>query len=397
MTDFTPLITVVIPVYNAASYLRNCLDSVCGQSYAHLQIICVNDGSTDASADILREYAERDARIMVVTQSNAGQAAARNAALRLASGAYIASVDSDDYLEPDTYGKVVDCLSEFPGVDMVWYGTWIECEQDEQLKRSQESFCRVEKRGVHALPVHRLHTLSGAMWNKVVRAELFERYQLRYPEGLVFEDACLFGMLAAVTEKVYFLPDKLYHYVLRSDSTMGAARSVSSRSKDALRIVRPLCEFYQRVGLTEKKNALLQSFFVRAWGLYSSLMPAEFHAMVAREAHRVAMEAGLPQNSPLVRRLQRMGGASSARHFNIGLVSYSRRWNGSELRLLGLKVWQEKLTPVGRTVKSLFYSEKAGKIQWSMLGIPLVVREERDFEVVYRIMGVKVRRNLAFL
>lgn len=80
----TPLVSVIVPVYNTAVYLRRCLDSLCAQTYRNLQIICIDDGSTDESPDILVEYAARDPRIIVHTQENAGLAAARNTALSLA-------------------------------------------------------------------------------------------------------------------------------------------------------------------------------------------------------------------------------------------------------------------------------------------------------------------------
>lgn len=103
MTFPAPLISVIVPVYNTAPYLRQCLDSICNQTYQNLEVICVNDGSTDNSAEILEEYAAKDSRIIVITQTNAGPSVARNVAIEQAKGEWIASVDSDDWIEPDTY------------------------------------------------------------------------------------------------------------------------------------------------------------------------------------------------------------------------------------------------------------------------------------------------------
>ena len=80
----TPLVTILIPIYNREDYLRECLDSACGQTYRHIEIICVDDGSTDGSSDILAEYAARDNRIVVITQENQGVSGARNSGLAVA-------------------------------------------------------------------------------------------------------------------------------------------------------------------------------------------------------------------------------------------------------------------------------------------------------------------------
>ena len=96
-----PLVTVIVPVYNVEKYLAECLDSICAQTLKNIEIICMNDGSTDLSGDILAQYAARDSRIFVLNQENQGQSAARNNALDLARGKYISFVDSDDVIAPE--------------------------------------------------------------------------------------------------------------------------------------------------------------------------------------------------------------------------------------------------------------------------------------------------------
>ena len=103
-------ISVIIPVYNVEKYLPQCLDSVLSQSYANLQVILIDDGSTDNSGAICDEYAAKDSRIIVIHQENAGAAAAKNAGLRIATGKYLSFVDSDDFLEPDAYVHMVSLM-----------------------------------------------------------------------------------------------------------------------------------------------------------------------------------------------------------------------------------------------------------------------------------------------
>ena len=108
-----PLVSVIIPVYNVERYLAQCLDSVSHQTYQNLEIICVNDGSRDGSPDILRRYADEDARIQVIDKANGGVSRARNDALDCACGEYIMFVDSDDWVEPDACENAVNTMREY--------------------------------------------------------------------------------------------------------------------------------------------------------------------------------------------------------------------------------------------------------------------------------------------
>ena len=118
-------VSVIIPVYNVEKYLRKCLESVVNQTLKDIEIICVNDGSTDSSALILDEYARNDNRIKVYTQENQGQGAARNMALELAQGDYIAFVDSDDWLEVSALEELYKFITE-KGAEAVVFD-FVEC------------------------------------------------------------------------------------------------------------------------------------------------------------------------------------------------------------------------------------------------------------------------------
>jgi glycosyltransferase involved in cell wall biosynthesis len=106
-----PKVSIVIPVYNVEKYLRQCLDSVVNQTLKDIEIICVNDGSTDNSLQILEEYANKDDRIKIINKDNGGLSSARNAGLEIATGVYIGFVDSDDYIEIETYNEAYKLTS----------------------------------------------------------------------------------------------------------------------------------------------------------------------------------------------------------------------------------------------------------------------------------------------
>ena len=108
--EYAPKISVIIPVYNTEKYLHQCLDSVVNQTLKELEIICVDDGSTDSSLEILKEYAQKDNRFTILTQKNLHAGVARNAGLTVAKGEYVHFLDSDDYLYSNVYKKLYNCL-----------------------------------------------------------------------------------------------------------------------------------------------------------------------------------------------------------------------------------------------------------------------------------------------
>lgn len=108
MASTNALVSIIIPIYNVESYLAQCLDSILGQSYKNIEVICIDDGSTDSSGAIAQQYANKDPRVRIITQANAGQSAARNRGLEQASGEYVAFIDSDDYIDREFIKELVE-------------------------------------------------------------------------------------------------------------------------------------------------------------------------------------------------------------------------------------------------------------------------------------------------
>lgn len=217
--DSNPLITVIIPVYNAAQYLRPCLDSLCAQTLREIEIICVNDGSTDASAEILREYAARDARVVVLEQENAGQGAARNRGLEHARGEYVAVVDSDDFVSPNFLESLYRAAAA--------HGADVAYSTDVQL-RMPDGSSKAKWMGVPphtGLLTHREREAavlaSGVSWNKLYRRVYLQEQGLRYfARKAIGEDNMLVFFSMMLANKVACVPDATYHYVQRADSSV---------------------------------------------------------------------------------------------------------------------------------------------------------------------------------
>ena len=186
-----PLVSVIIPVYNVERYLAQCLDSVINQTYPNLEIICVNDGSGDGSPDILRRYADEDARIQVIDKANGGVSRARNDALDCARGEYIMFVDSDDWVEPDACENAVNAMREYDA-DIVMWSYVSETENRSSRKvifpettvfEKEEVRAKLHRRFVGAMGEELSHPeLVDSLcpvWGKLYRRSLIQKRKLR--------------------------------------------------------------------------------------------------------------------------------------------------------------------------------------------------------------------------
>lgn len=203
----TPLISVIVPVYNVEPHLRKCLDSVTQQTYENIEIICVDDGSTDNSPAILAEYAARDSRIIIHTQPNAGLSAARNAGLRIARGEWITGLDSDDWLEKDAYEYF---YTNRPQDETKLAVVGIDCVEHESGKVLWKA--RMPMKGlVKATPA--TVQIDAWFWNKFWHRSLVCDGDVTFPEGAWYEDAPFWHMIAPYQKQILFLPDIKYHYM----------------------------------------------------------------------------------------------------------------------------------------------------------------------------------------
>lgn len=274
-----PLVSVIVPVYKTEKYLKKCLDSICNQSYKKLEIICVNDGSPDNSADILREYAAKDSRIIVVTRENGGLSAARNRGLEIAQGDYITGVDSDDYLDTDIYHKIFKNLHSTP--DIICYGTHVVNEKDEELSSSSFDF---EYAGTYKFCNDLLFTTNVCFWNKLYKRELIQQLELKFPEGLLFEDTAWFYTCAAGAKNIHFSKEKGYFYVQREGSiTNTSKKKIQAQLSHYPRIFQYVYDYYAARNLHQKHAErlahLLAVLYDRARTILTSGQLAEHRSL----------------------------------------------------------------------------------------------------------------------
>ncbi len=208
-------VSVILPVYNVGKYLRQSLDSLINQTLKDIEIICVNDGSTDDSYEILEEYKQKDSRIKVIHKTNKGTGAARNDGLRIATGECIGFVDPDDWVKPNMFERLYALLKE-ENLDIAM------CMPDgyDEKNGVNTPFPYFVDANFENIPTDRIFNWRDlspfnypmCVWNKLYKKELFDKNNIDFAEGLDFEDhKVIFGSLLTA-EKIKFIKEKLYVY-----------------------------------------------------------------------------------------------------------------------------------------------------------------------------------------
>ena len=207
-----PLVSVIIPVFNVAPYLREALDSVVQQTWSHLEIIIVDDGSTDGSGKICDEY-RADARVQVIHQENRGLSAARNAGLDRASGEYISFLDSDDAWRPDFIRKLMGAMGNADIAICQYEMHRLKMDTGGQIRPAAQKGFYSRKEALRALVDG---TINVSVWNKLYRKELWK--ENRFPEGHNYEDVDTTCRVFDLCSRISFLDEPLYLHRKRPGS-----------------------------------------------------------------------------------------------------------------------------------------------------------------------------------
>lgn len=208
-----PKISIVVPIYNSGKFLKKCIDSLVNQTFKDIEILLINDGSTDNSQEIIDEYVEKYPDMCKsFMRENSGQAVSRNFGINNSSGDYIFFVDSDDYLEYNTC-EIAYNYAIKNGLDIVCFNFYEEYENKVEKYSSYYFF--------NDYPKDKKYILNEtSVWNKIIRRELLKKNNLLFLENYIYEDLELIPRLALYTSKIDFIPEKLYHYVIHQNSTM---------------------------------------------------------------------------------------------------------------------------------------------------------------------------------
>lgn len=205
-----PLLSIITPVYNVESYLDRCIQSILTQSYHYIELILVDDGSSDRSSVICDEWSVKDNRVRVIHKANGGVSSARNAGLEIAHGDYLTFVDPDDFLAAETYASNIEYLATHWEVDMLQY-PYCQCiSEDEIINYHKPATAlligteQIFKNWWAGKP------LEYVIWNKIYKRELWDGVTFR--EGHISEDTCLVPIFVGKVKKVFISDKGLYYY-----------------------------------------------------------------------------------------------------------------------------------------------------------------------------------------
>jgi len=267
-----PSVSVVIPAYNVEAYLGECLDSVLGQTLQKIEVICVDDGSTDGTAGIMAAYARQDKRVRTVSQKNAGQSAARNKALALAQGEYVYLLDSDDYIERDAL-EILYAESKKHALDVLYFDADSFFESDE-LRRKHSTYeeyyqSKGQYEGVHDGPSLFAQLVSNGDYRpspclQFIRREYLNDIGLGFYNGIIHEDN-LFSLLCILqANKARHIKKTLFHRRVRPSSTMTSVQNVKN-FRGYFICMSEMFKFLQGRSISEE---VADAAFIQVTGMY---------------------------------------------------------------------------------------------------------------------------------
>ena len=288
-----PLVSVIVPVYNVENYVGKCIESICRQTYAEIEIILVDDGATDRSGSICDEYGAQDCRIQVIHKENGGLSDARNTGLASATGEYIVFVDSDDEIAPSLVEQTVAC-AEAQGIDIVLFDI---LEREEETKAERVCGMDIPRNQVFTLaekPELLLTTPSAC--NKLYRRRIWTESGVVYPVGRNYEDLSTIPKLVLEASKLVYLDSEpLYYYTIRQGSIMRSGQFEKSylQRKTALEDV---IEYYKKQKqYTAYEKELEYLFFLHGYFIPSKEVVLQHGKKKYLQEFRTLLEAQFPQ------------------------------------------------------------------------------------------------------
>lgn len=236
-------ISVIIPVYNTGKYLKRCLESIINQNFEEMEIIIVNDCSTDNSLEIINYYMKQDNRIILINkEKNEGISVVRNSAIKIAKGKYIFQIDSDDWVEQNYFRDMYDKAIE-EKADIVISDFYKDFDNDQIFyMKDQEEYI---ERNIEVLKKIFLFKAYPSVWNKLIRTKLYKENNTFYPEKISMgEDLCVSSKLIYFSKKIVKNNKAYYHYVQNPKSAVRGKNINLNKVKDIYFVLKDLEKFF---------------------------------------------------------------------------------------------------------------------------------------------------------
>lgn len=269
-------ITIIVPIYNQAKYLKKCLDSLIIQEPKNIEFLLINDGSTDNSLSIMKEYAIKDHRFRIYSQENKGVAAARQKGLDIAKGQWISWVDPDDWIEPDTFNVILSKINN-TNSDIVRFGGNI-------YDYNSEKFILKESIGINALlskeAIERWGLYDSYIYMEAglhllcIRNDFIKRNNIRFSNSRIGEDYCFTFLCYIMSSSITYMQDKLYNYVRYDNSLI---HKKTDENSNYINNIDCAYNYLLNNNLLEKKQLFWNEYLINAAGACFLYIPQKSH------------------------------------------------------------------------------------------------------------------------
>ena len=260
-------ISIIIPVYNAAGYIETCLKSICNQTFKDIEIICINDGSTDRSREAIEAFMQKDNRIRLINQDNQGPGSARRNGIATASGEFLQFCDSDDRFAPDMCETMLSAI-ENSEADLAVCEATVEDEGETVRDSGERLYYHLNYEGLQDITPDLVINTNVVLWNKIFRRSLIERHGVESPAIHEGEDEAFYMCYMSAASKALFIHKPLYYYLRRNNSITGMVKQFYSRYlEDGPMRIEFLYHFLKRNNLFEQRREL---FFRYLSNLYTT-------------------------------------------------------------------------------------------------------------------------------
>ncbi len=346
-----PLVSIIVPVYNTEAYLRRCLDSVCNQTYSNFEVLCIDDGSTDNSLNILNEYACKDSRIKVYTQMNSGASIARNVGLAHARGEWVTGLDSDDFLDSDACEYVISHIVD--EADVVTFEIklqWEGVNRDEGV----EKYYNRKLNGVYRVTPDFIVNQPVEFCSKFWRRSFLEKHKCRFPDGVSYEDWYFYWAYMPLVRNIVYLPDAKYNYVRRIGSNTSLTMKKWSRAMDYMHLIKKLLDY--RVSISHLYEAgalnLINFLYCYKYALYyvpEEMLPEVYKLRSEIAGHKLMKPwkkwlGSFDESISLCRFFVRfLPGKILLGCFNCSFISFNIENTSIVTRIMGKRVYKQYL------------------------------------------------------
>lgn len=281
-----PLVSIIVPVYNAQSHLSRCLESICGQEYKNLELIVINDGSKDKSLPVCEEFRKKDSRILLVDKTNSGVSDTRNLGLKLAGGKYVQFVDSDDYIAPDYTARLVEAAEKTSADLVISPYTMVippgrrsrnRCWKNSGRPRRHACCTPAGEPGIRFLPegVYDKDTFArrlmdkpasyfySVLWNKLYRRDILTRHDIRFTSEMRWAEDLVFNMQYIQYAEVFAsIPQPGYYYVQNPQSICHTQIKPATLVQNKIQVFHYYKDLYTRLGMYEQVRPQLYKFLI---------------------------------------------------------------------------------------------------------------------------------------